>query len=82
MEPLTVNVKAELPAIAGLGIKEEIAGKGLSTVYYIAEDVPPPGPGLATVIVAVPPLAVSAAVIATCRVVLETYVVARGLPFH
>jgi hypothetical protein len=45
-------------------------------------EVPPPGAGFETVTVAVPGVAMSVAEIAACRLVLETKVVVRGLPFH
>jgi hypothetical protein len=41
----------------------------------IAFDVPPPGAGVATVIEAVPPFEMSAALIAAWRLLLETKVV-------
>lgn len=45
-------------------------------------DVPPPGVGLKTVTLAVPPVATSAAVIAAVSLVLLTNVVVRSAPFH
>src|SRR6266446_5377322 len=44
--------------------------------------VPPPGAGFITVTVAVPAVAMSAAVMAACKLVLEAKVVVRALPFH
>jgi len=44
--------------------------------------VPPPGVGFITVTVAVPAVAMSAAVMAACKLVLETKVVVRALAFH
>jgi hypothetical protein len=71
LDPVTVRVNAELPAMAGLGLRETMAGKGLLIVYGKACETPPPGGGLTTVIEAVPPLAISEAVIEACRLVLE-----------
>jgi hypothetical protein len=48
----------------------------------IAFDVPPPGAGVATVIEAVPPFEMSAALIAAWRLLLETKVVGRAVPFQ
>jgi len=45
-------------------------------------EVPPPGVGVFTVIVAVPAVAMSAAVIAAVTFVTLTNVVVRGLPFQ
>ena len=47
-----------------------------------ALETPPPGVGVETVNIAVPAVAMSAAVIAACKLVLETKVVERALPFH
>ena len=47
-----------------------------------ALDVPPPGAGVETVTDAVPTLAISAAVIAACRLDADAKVVGRALPFH
>src|SRR5579862_8304292 len=47
-----------------------------------AAEVPPPGVGFETVTAAAPTVAMSAAEIAACRLVLETKLVVRGLPFH
>ena len=61
--PLTLRVKAELPATALGGVSETIEGSGLGLliVNAFALDVPPPGVGLTTVTLAVPALAMSAA---------------------
>ena len=65
-----------------LGLKDVRAGTGLLIVKVAAPDVPPPGAGVDTVTIAAPAVAMSAAVIAACKLVLETKVVVRGLPFH
>src|SRR5438552_7682531 len=57
-------------------------GFGLLIAKVNALDVPPPGGRVVTLTLAVPAAAMSAAVIAACRLMLETKVVARGLPFH
>ncbi len=57
------------------------ASDGPMTVSVAPFDVPPPGAGVTTVIVGVPPLAMSLArIVAVSDVALPT-VVARGLPF-
>ena len=47
--PVTVSVKAPLPAAALLGEIELSVGAGLLIVNVLAADVPPPGVGLKTV---------------------------------
>ena len=81
-EPLTVKVNAAVPTITELGLREVIAGAGLSIGSVSAFDVPPPGAGVTTVTAVLPVLATSAAVMDACRLELETKVVARELPFH
>jgi hypothetical protein len=80
--PVTVSVNAAPPAVAEFVLKDVIVGAGLLIVNANPLDVPPPGVGVATVTIAVPALAMSAAVIAACRLVRETNVVARAVPFH
>jgi len=80
--PVTVSVNAAPGATAELGFKDAIVGTGLLMAKINALEVPPPGPGVETVTIAVPALAMSAAVIAACKVVLETKVAVRALPFH
>jgi hypothetical protein len=63
-EPLTVSVNAAPPTVALGGVRLVIEGVGLLIVNESAADAPPPGDGLATVTLAVPALAISAAVIA------------------
>jgi hypothetical protein len=80
--PFTVSVKAPPSAVAEDGLRLVIAGAGLLMVKICAFDVPPPGVGLNTVTLAVPALAMSAAVIAAVSCVVLTYVVVRSTPFH
>jgi hypothetical protein len=80
--PVTVNVKPAPPATAELGFKDATVGEGLPMVKVSPLEVPPPGVGVETVTVAVPLTAMSAVVIAACKLVLETKVVERVLPFH
>lgn len=60
--PFTVKVNAAPPTLALAGESEVIAGTGLFTVRLTAEEVPPPGAGLKTVIGKEPAVAISAAV--------------------
>jgi hypothetical protein len=80
--PVTVNVKAAPPAIAEPGVNNVIVGTGVVIVNVRAAEVPPPGEGLNTVTLAVLTELMSAAVMAACKLVLETKVVERVLPFH
>jgi hypothetical protein len=48
-EPLTVSVKLPLSTMTVLGEMLAIEGRGLLTVRVTAEEVPPPGVGLETV---------------------------------
>jgi hypothetical protein len=48
--PVTVSVSALLPAVALLGEMLDKDGAGLTTASVSADDVPPPGAGLLTVI--------------------------------
>jgi hypothetical protein len=80
--PVTVSVRPESPANAALGLRDAAVGIGLSIVRFAALEMPPPGVGVETVTMAVPAAAMSAAVIAACKLVLETNVVVRALPFH
>ena len=80
--PVTVRVNAAPPANAKLGFKDAVMGTGLLVVKVKGPDVPPPGAEFTTVTIAVPAVAMSAAVIAACKLVLETNVVVRELPFH
>lgn len=80
--PVIVSVKDGLPSSSTLGLSEVIVGTGLLIVKVKALDVPPPGLGLETLIFAVPPVTMSAALMSASRLVLETNVVVRELPFH
>jgi hypothetical protein len=80
--PVTVNTKPASPAKAALGPSDTPVGVGLLIVKVSAPEVPPPGAGVKTVTIAVPLAVTSAAVIAACKLVLETNVVVRAVPFH
>ena len=80
--PVTDMVSAAAPAMAELGVRRMMAGGGGLIVKVAALEVPPPGVGVETVTMAVPTVAMSAAVMAACKLVAETKVVVRGLPFH
>ena len=82
--PATVNVNALEPAAIEAGDNEEITGAaaGVITENAAPPDTPPPGAGLATVTVADPEAATSAAVIAAASCVALTNVVVRLVPFH
>jgi hypothetical protein len=80
--PVTVNVKPAPPTIAEPGVNNVIAVTAGVIVKVRAAEVPPPGEGLSTVTLAVLTALMSAAVMAACKLVLETNVVDRVLPFH
>jgi hypothetical protein len=82
--PFTVRVNAGPPATAELGLILVMLGRSPVIVNVTAFEVcPPAGPGLKTVIWAVPAAAMSSAVIAASSVVLElNTVVTRSLPFQ
>src|SRR4030042_2052634 len=83
--PLTVNVNAEPPAVAELGLRLVVVGTGLSGTLIVKVwllEVPPPGVGLKTVTLAVPAVAMSAARIEAVTCVELTYVVVRSVPFQ
>jgi hypothetical protein len=80
--PFTVNVKAAPPALALEGASVLIVGAGLVTGKLAAPEVPPPGLGLVTVILAVPVLTRSlAGTWAVILVALEK-VVLSAAPFQ
>ena len=80
--PLTVSVKLFPPAVVEVGLMELVIGTGLLIVNVCAFEVPPPGAGFATVMEAVPAVAISTAVIVAVSVVLETKMVARAEPLR
>jgi hypothetical protein len=83
--PLTVRVRPDPPAVAEVGLIETIVGAGfiaVVTANICAFDVPPPGVGLTTVMLEVPTVVTSAAVIVAVSVELEIKVVARDEPFQ
>jgi hypothetical protein len=80
--PVIVRVNPAPPAMAELGFNNAIVGGGTLIVNVSALEAPPPGAGVETVTIAVPTVAISGAVIAACKLVLETKVVVRALPFH
>jgi hypothetical protein len=79
-EPLTVNVKAPLPAVTLAGDTLVSDGAGLFTVNIKVGLVPPPGVGVKTVIDNVPAEAMSDAGIVAVSCVLLTKVVVRFAP--
>jgi hypothetical protein len=79
--PLTVSVNAAEPATALEGEIELSVGTALSIVKETAFDVPL-GAGFVTVTVAVPAVAISAAVIAAVNCVALTKVVVLGAPLN
>jgi hypothetical protein len=74
--PVTVSVKADPPLAAEEGFNVVATGTGLLAAEFIVkvspDDVPPPGVGLKTVTVAVPAVAIIAAVIGAVSVVPDT----------
>jgi len=81
--PVTVRVKFEPPSGSVLGEIALSDGTGLSIVKLNAgEDKPPPGAGTNTCTDAVPPLAMSNAVIAVVICVALTTVLVRDPPFQ
>jgi hypothetical protein len=79
-EPLTVSVKAPLPAVTLAGDTLVSDGAGLFTVNVKVALVPPPGVGVKTVIDNVPAEAMSDAGIVAASCVLLTKVVVRFAP--
>ncbi len=59
--PLTVSVNAEPPTVAFTGDTDVMVGIGFPMLNDAAADVPPPGAGLAMVMLAVPLAAMSLA---------------------
>ena len=81
-EPSTVRVKPEAPTMALDGPSAETTGTGLLTVKGAEFEVPPPGPGLTTFMLAVLATATSLAKIDAVSCVLFTNVVERSEPFQ
>src|SRR5260370_24439891 len=88
MSALPSRFKSAMRADAGWvptaknDVLNESVDRGVAMENAAGFDTPPPGPGLATVIVAVLALATSAAEIAAVNCELFTNVVVRGLPFQ
>jgi hypothetical protein len=79
--PVSVRVKAALPAETLAGEMLEREGSGLVIVSVAAAEVPPPGAELATVIETLPDEATSLAETVAVSCVLLTNVVLRLEPF-
>ena len=80
--PLTVRMKAPLPAAADDGLMPLTAGGGLLIEKTCVPEVPPPGVGLTTVTSAVPWVVRSEPGTRATRSVELPKPVASGLPFH
>jgi hypothetical protein len=81
--PARVNVNDAPPAVAEVGAVEVSAGPAAALIVKDRfADVPPPGTGLVTVTVAVPAVAMSAAVIAAVSCVALTNVVVLAAPLN
>src|SRR5438874_1040926 len=80
--PVTVSVRAALPADVLVGDSVESVGEGLLTLNVCAAEVPPPGAGVTTVTDAVAAVARSEAGMAAVSCVALTKVVVRAAPFQ
>ena len=81
--PVRVNVKAAPPTVAEVGAREVSVGpEAALMVNDRFPDVPPPGVGFVTLTVAVPAVAISAAVIAAVNCVALTSVVVLAAPLN
>jgi hypothetical protein len=78
LAPVTVSVNADPPSVAEVGLRLVIAGVGMVICNVVAVD----GVPLVTVMLALPPLAISAAGIAAVTCVPLTNVVVCGAPFQ
>lgn len=78
--PFTVSVNAAPPAGVEAGFRLVIVGVGIVMEKLVAVDVLPPE--FATVTLALPPLAISAAITVAVNCVLLTNVVVSPVPFH
>ncbi len=81
-DPKMARVKPGPPLVAKLGLRLDSVGAGLLIARLSGLDSPPPGPGLKTVTLAAPGVAMSAAVIDAVSRCLLTKVVGRLLPLH
>jgi hypothetical protein len=81
--PVRVKVKAAPPAVVEVGAIEVSVGPETALIVNDRlPDVPPPGAGFVTVTVAVPAVAISAAVIAAVNCVALTKVVVLAAPLN
>src|SRR6267378_2633803 len=80
--PVSVSVKAALPAEVPVGDSVVSVGEGLVMLNVCAAEVPPPGAGVTTVTDAVAAVARSAAGMAAVSCVALTKVVVRAAPFQ
>lgn len=83
--PLNINGKPGPPALAESGLKFVITGAALGAALIVSKtalDVPPPGGGLNTVMLAWPAAVVSLAETTIVNCVAEMNVPGRGVPFH
>jgi hypothetical protein len=80
--PVTVTVKPALPAAATVGVIKVIVGSGfgLLMLKFMGLDVPPVAPGLVTVTLAVPAVAMAAAGMEAVSCVALINIVASGVP--
>ena len=65
--PLAVKVNAAPPSVVLEGVSEVSVGRGLFIENVVVPEVPPPGVGLVTVMLAEPAVTISAA--GTCAVI-------------
>ena len=81
--PVRVNVKAAPATVADVGVREVRVGAETALIANETEaDVPPPGAVFVTVTVAVPAVAISAAVIAAVNCTAPTNVVVLAAPLN
>lgn len=80
--PVTVRVRPFAPTFVEDGLIAEIVGDGFAVAKSAATDVPPPGLGLVTVMLADPAAAMLGAGTAALSCVEDTNVVVRLVPFH
>ena len=80
--PVRVKVKAAPPAVAEVGAAEISVGAEAALIVNDTEADVPPGAGFVTVTVAVPAVAISAAVIAAVSCVAFTNVVVLAAPLN